>query len=250
MWAIDHPLGGAFGHRIAVLVISLGVAQVLAQPTPGITDEDLARVRRETPTITEEDVRRVQQQPMASHPQAAPVSTPHIDALPKPLTNALPDLGVIARGYAGSADTPGAAPLLATGPGLFIFVSLTMPEVTLARLVDQAIRAQATILIRGFANGSLRETVARIRKLIGNRQISVQIDPQAFERYAITRIPAFVLARDGTRPVACAGGTCPPPADYVLASGDVSLDYVLEHMRRMAPHFQSETGVFLARLGP
>lgn len=250
MSATDHPLGGTFGHRITLFALSLAAAQVLAQPAPVITDEDLARVRRETPTVTEEDVRRAQQQPVAPLPQAAPVSTPRIDALPKPLTNTLPDLGDIARGYAGGDDAPGAALSLATGPGLFVFVSLAMPEPTLARLVDQAARAQAAILIRGFANGSLRKTVSRLQKLIGKRQVAVLIDPQAFDRYAVERVPTFVLARDGMRPAACAGGTCPPPADYVSTMGDVSLDYALDHLRRAAPRFEADAGLFLARLRP
>lgn len=250
MSATDFHGGGAFFRRIGLVAALLAAAPVFAQPTPVITDDDIARVRRETPTVTEEDVRRVQQTPAAPLPPAAPASTPRIEALLKPLTNTLPDLGAIARGYAGSADAPNAAASLATGPGLFVFVSLAMPEPTLARLVDQAARAQAAILVRGFANGSLRETVGRIQKLIGKRQVAVLIDPQAFDRYAVKRVPTFVLAHDGTRPAACAGGTCPPPTDYASTVGDVSLDYALDHLRRAAPRFEADAGVFLARLRP
>ena len=134
------------------------------------------------------------------------------------------------------------------GPGLFVFVSLGMPEATLGRLVNQAAQARASIVLRGLAGGSLRDTVARVHKLIGTRQVSVQIDPQAFDRYAVKRVPTFVLARNGERPEACASGTCPPPTDFVSTAGDVSLDYALEHMRRAAPAFQREAGVFLGRL--
>ncbi|MDE1543952.1 type-F conjugative transfer system pilin assembly protein TrbC [Dechloromonas agitata] len=230
-------------RRFAVLATLLLSAQAVAQPTPVITDDDLARVRRETPTVTEEDVRRVQQRHAVPVPVPSPA--PRIDALPQPLTNQLPDLGDIAQGY---AHTPGSGALPATAPGLFVFVSLAMPEPTLARLVDQAARAKASILIRGFANGSLRETAGRIQKLIGQREVAVLIDPQAFERYAVKRVPTFVLARDGARPAACTGGTCPPPTDYVSTAGDVSLDYALDQLRRAAPRFESEAGVFLARL--
>lgn len=226
----------------AALLIS---AQAFAQPAPVITDEDLARVRRETPTVTEEDIRRVQQRHALPVPPSAPSPAPRIDALPQPLTNQLPDLGDIARGY---ANTQGSSALPATGPGLFVFVSLAMPEPTLARLVDQAARAKASILIRGFTNGSLRETVGRIQKLIGQREVAILIDPQAFERYAVKRVPTFVLARDGAQPAACTDGTCPAPTDYVSTAGDVSLDYALDQLRRAAPRFESEAGVFLARL--
>ncbi len=229
----------------AVLIALLLPVGAVAQPAPLITDEDLARVRRETPTVTEDDVRRIQRQHSVPAPQAGSVTTPRIDALPKPLTNAMPNLGDIAQGYA-----QGTPPALGSDPGLFVFVSLAMPESTLARLVDQAARAKAAILIRGFANGSLRDTVMRIQKLIGTREIAILIDPQAFDRYAVKRVPTFVLARDGSRPAGCAGSTCPPPTDYVSAAGDVSLDYALNQLRRAAPRFDSDAGIFLARLRP
>lgn len=232
-------------RRNAALATLLLSAQAVAQPAPVITDDDLARVRRETPTVAEEDVRRAQQRHAVPAPSSAPSPAPRIDALPQPLTNQLPDLGDITRGY---AHTPVSGALPTSGPGLFVFVSLAMPEPTLARLVDQAARAKASILIRGFANGSLRETVGRIQKLIGQREVAVFIDPQAFERYAVKRVPTFVLARDGARPAACGDGTCPAPTDYVSAAGDVSLDYALDQLRRAAPRFETEAGVFLARL--
>lgn len=243
------PSPGGFIRRLSaasyVIVALLTSLQAVAQPAPVITEEDLARVRRETPTVTEEDVRRVQKQHAVPLPQAGTAVTPRIEALPKPLTSALPNLGDIAQGYA-----QGNAPALGSGPGLFIFVSLAMPEPTLARLVDQATRAKAAIMIRGFAKGSLRETVVRLQKLIGERKVAVLIDPQAFDRYAVKRVPTFVLARDGGRPASCAGGTCPPPGDFVSTAGDVSLDYALDQLRRAAPGFDAEAGVFLARLRP
>ncbi len=248
MWASDPSAGGSVYRPFAALfaiVALLTSLQAIAQPAPVITEEDLARVRRETQTVTEEDVRHVQKQHAVPLPQAGTAATPRIEALPKPLTNALPNLGDIAQGYA-----QGNAPTLGSGPGLFIFVSLSIPEATLARLVDQAARAKAAILIRGFAKDSLRETVVRLQKLIGQRKVAVLIDPQAFDRYAIKRVPTFVLARDGNRPTSCANGTCPPPGDFVSTAGDVSLDYALDQLRRAAPHFNAEAGVFLARLRP
>jgi conjugal transfer pilus assembly protein TrbC len=141
-----------------------------------------------------------------------------------------------------------AAQGLVSGPALMIFVSLSMPEATLQRLVDQAARAKASILIRGLVNGSLRDTVARVQGLIGQRQVAVQIDPQAFDRFAITRVPSFVLIRDGARPASCASGTCAPPEGFVRTAGDVSLDYALEHVQRAAPKFAKDAGGFLKRI--
>lgn len=247
MWATELLTARRHFRSGTLAVALLGAAMAHAQSAPTVTDEDIARARRDTPTVTEEDIRRAQRQHAAplSLSLPAPYASPRIDALPKPLTQTLPDLSAIARGYAADRQAAGG---MGKGPGLFVFASLGMPEATLMRLFDQAARAQASIVIRGLAGGSLRDTVARVQKLIGSRQVSVQIDPQAFDRYAVKRVPTFVLARNGERPESCASGSCPPPTDFVSTAGDVSLDYALEHLRRAAPALQQEAGVFLGRL--
>ena len=229
----------------------LASAQALAQNPPVITDADIERVRREQPAITEGDIdaaRRKYSMPGDAELRYAPVPIPNVEALPQPLSRTPIDLEALARGYASQADAITQAQGLATGPGLLVFVSLSMPRPTLQRLVGQAARAKASIVLRGFANGSLRDTVAQVQGLIGARQVAVQIDPQAFDRYAVTRVPTFVLVRDGTRPVACASGSCAPADSFLRTSGDVSLDYALEHMRRSAPGFGPPADTFLKRI--
>ena len=229
----------------------LASAQALAQNPPVITDADIERVRREQPAITDQDIdaaRRKYSMPGDAEFRFAPVPTPNVEALPQPLSRTPIDLEALARGYASQADAMTQAQGLATGPGLLVFVSLSMPRPTLQRLVDQAARAKASIVLRGFANGSLRDTVAQVQGLIGSRQVAVQIDPLAFDRYAVTRVPTFVLVRDGTRPVACVSGSCAPADSFLRTSGDVSLDYALEHMRRSAPGFGPPADTFLKRI--
>jgi conjugal transfer pilus assembly protein TrbC len=186
------------------------------------------------------------------HAQAAPEgpapAVPSIDALPQPLTQPAIDLEAVSRGYAATTESHAVFPGLQRRPGLIIFISLTIPRPTLERLLDQAARAGAGVVLRGFAGGSLRETVAQLRALIGERPIAVQVDPPAFDRFGITRVPSFVLLRDGARPQPCAAGSCAPPEDYLQVAGDVSLDYALTHMQRAAPGFQAETDLFLGRL--
>jgi len=229
----------------------LASAQALAQNPPVITDADIERVRREQPAITEGDIdaaRRKYSMPGDAELRYAPVPIPNVEALPQPLSRTPIDLEALARGYASQADAMTQAQGLATGPGLLVFVSLSMSRPTLQRLVDQAARAKASIVLRGFANGSLRDTVTQVQGLIGSRQVAVQIDPLAFDRYAVTRVPTFVLLRDGTRPVACASGSCAPADSFLRSSGDVSLDYALEHMRRSAPGFGPSADTFLKRI--
>ena len=248
MSASDLRLSARALGLTAALVAS---AQALAQNPPVITDADIERVRREQPAITEGDIdaaRRKYSMPGDAELRYAPVPTPNVEALPQPLSRTPIDLEALARGYASQADAMTQAQGLATGPGLLVFVSLSMPRPTLQRLVGQAARAKASIVLRGFANGSLRDTVAQVQGLIGARQVAVQIDPLAFDRFAVTRVPTFVLVRDGTRPVACASGSCAPADSFLRTSGDVSLDYALEHMRRSAPGFGPPADTFLKRI--
>ena len=74
------------------------------------------------------------------------------------------------------------------------------------------------------------------------------VDPQAFDRFAISRVPSFVLVRDATRPVSCASGSCASADSFLRSSGDVSLDYALEHMQRSVPGFGPAAELFLKRI--
>ncbi|WP_265941861.1 type-F conjugative transfer system pilin assembly protein TrbC [Dechloromonas sp. A34] len=245
-----------FHHPFATLILGLSAAlaagsSALAQTMPIVTEADIERARRETPTVTEQDIELARQKfalPDDAGQRSTPLTSPNLETLPQPATQIPVDLEALARGYAGQSDAMTQAQGLTAGPGLFIFVSLTMPRATLQRLVDQAARAKATIVIRGFANGLLRDTVAQVQGLIGKRQVAIQIDPLAFDRFAITKVPSFVLVRDGTRPVACASGSCAPADSFLRSTGDVSLDYALEHMQRSAPAFSPAVELFLKRI--
>jgi conjugal transfer pilus assembly protein TrbC len=103
-------------------------------------------------------------------------------------------------------------------------------------------------VLRGFVNGSLRETVERTQRLMGSRQVSVQIDPQAFDRFAIVRTPSFVLVRDGAQPQPCGASMCFANDQFALAAGDVSLDYALEHIQRASPRLAKDASGFLKRM--
>ena len=244
-------------HRfLTPLILGLSAALVAgtsaqAQISPVVTEADIERARRETPTVTEQDIELARQKyalPSEAGHRSAPLNRPNLEALPQPATQIPVDLEALARGYAGQSDAMTQAQGFATGPGLFIFVSLSMPRATLQGLVDQAARAKAAIVIRGFANGSLRATVTQVQGLIGKQQVAIQIDPLAFDRFAISKVPSFVLVRDGTRPVACASGSCAPADSFLRSTGDVSLDYALEHMQRSAPAFAPAAELFLKRI--
>jgi conjugal transfer pilus assembly protein TrbC len=248
VWATDRHRSWAALALLPSLL--LGIQTAHAQTAPTVTDADVEGARRSQPSITEQDVQRARERnrmPTDAELRRVPVPfAPNIDALPKPATQVPLDLKALARGF--DAQTGQAALTPKPGPALLVFISFAMPEGSLARLVDQATRAQASLVLRGLVDGSLVHTVSRIQQLIGTRKVVVQIDPQAFDRYAITKTPTFVLMRDGTQSQPCASGLCVPGDSFVAAAGDVSLDYALLFFQRSAPGFSKDSGGFLKRL--
>ena len=237
--------------RRALLLAPLLWATASAQ-SPSITEAELERARRASPRVTERDVEAARRlHPMLSDAELSRVpipSTPKVDALPQPAVSPRTDLEDIARGYRAIEDGGGAGALSAGGPTLLVFVSFTLPEATLARLVEQAAEAQATLVLRGLVNGSLTQTVARAQSLIGSRQVALLIDPLAFDRFGVTQVPSFVLLRRGVEAHSCEAGSCFAEDAFVRAAGDVSVRYALEFIGRTAPGFAGEAQPFLRRL--
>jgi len=227
-------------------VVSAGA---LPQTTPGVTNADIERAQKVQPNITDQDIERAQRRyrmPTDEELSRVPVpSAPNLDALPVPRTNTPIDLEAISKGYQAAME--GSA-VLASGPSLLIFVSFSMPEPTLDRLVDQAARSQAVLVVRGLVGGSLAETVGRVQRLIGPRRVAFEIDPQAFERFQVSKTPTFVLMQAGAQGAPCGVGLCYPSESFVSTSGDVSLDYALEYIGRLAPRFATDAGAYLRKL--
>jgi len=258
VWATDTPHPGHWGFGLGLSILLALSAQ--AQTTPNITEEDMARARRAQPTITDRDIEQAQKAhrtPGAAELERVPNTVgPRVDALPQPQTTTPVDLEALSKAYAlqmrtGQPPGTGVGKAMSGGPILMVFISLSMPEATLKRLVSQAARAKAYLLIRGLLNGSLRDTVARTQALLAGQSVAFQIDPQAFERYAIRQVPSFVLVREGADGTPCGDGgrgSCAPPNDYVRLAGDVSLDYALGHIQQRTPRFSKDAGAFIQRL--
>ncbi len=218
MWAIDRAssTGRTLGSGVAVLLLASGALDAPATP-PAVTDGDIERARKVHRMPTEAELARV------------PVpAAPRIESLPQPVTRTPIDLEAISKGFDSQNGSQAAA--MTSGkarPKVLIFVSFAMPEATLQRLVDQAARAGATLVLRGLVNGSIRDTVTRMQALIGRRHVAVQIDPEAFDRYGITRTPTFGLAMGGAGSAECRSSLCGPLRRFAKMNGDVTLDYAL-----------------------
>ncbi len=169
------------------------------------------------------------------------------------------DLEALAEQGSGVTADRGNLPTPSASNTLRIFVTLTMPAGSLERLVEQAERAGAVLVLRGLHKQSMRETLAAVNALIGTRRVQWLIDPEAFEHYAIQIAPTFVLTLAGDAapmPGAtltnskenCDTAICRNPEAFVRVAGDVSLDYALEVVAQRSPEAAEQAGRYLRRL--
>ncbi len=75
-----------------------------------------------------------------------------------------------------------------------VFVSFSMPERLLEETLAESARLHIPANLNGLVNDSMPDTIARITALSERvPDLSLQIDPTAFERYNITQVPALVV---------------------------------------------------------
>lgn len=171
---------------------------------------------------------------------------PRLSLSPAP---AQTDIEAMARSGAqigsNAAPTPAASPVR-------IFITLEMPRASLELLTDQAARAGAVLVLRGLKANSLRETLAAVSGLIGERQVAWVIDPEAFTRYRVERAPTFVLTLTSPPghddPGTSCSTDCPTSTAFASVSGDVSLDYALETLLKYRPDAAALVTPILKRL--
>lgn len=128
---------------------------------------------------------------------------------------------IVTGAKAGNAQPKGA-------PLFVAFVSLSMPEDALARLIEDTTKAGGVVVFRGFSTGNPQGFVSGIRKVVDQAGASnVAIDPRLFRSLAVERVPTFVALSTDFEP--CDQLDCvaaPPPHDRI--AGNVSVAYVLE----------------------
>ena len=166
--------------------------------------------------------------------------SPRVDRLPVPAAGAAtPDLGTLAQQQASASAAP--------GPALMVFISFSLSDATLKRLVEQAEAAGAVLLLRGLEQQSLRQTTEHARRLIAGHQVAWQIDPRAFKQYGVQQAPTFVLSRSGAGG-GCGAQQCAGDDGFLAVAGDVSLDYALDHIGAAAPEYAGLARQYLSRM--
>ena len=81
---------------------------------------------------------------------------------------------------------------------LYIFVSFSLGEKALLNFASDAKRFGATLVLRGFRDGSYAKTVQALQKIIRKAGQGVIIDPELYSLFTITAVPTFILAKPFT----------------------------------------------------
>jgi conjugal transfer pilus assembly protein TrbC len=226
----------------ALLAASGSLAQTGAPAPRWPTEAEIDRARREHPLPAPEAT--------AGH---AP-TPPRVGQLPAPassITSPGPGIDLATLAQQGSRlGAQASAP--AQAAALRVFITLDVPQESLRRLVEQAERAGAVLVLRGLRHQSMRQTLAALSELIGQRRVGWLIDPEAFERHGVQAAPTFVLTlgNESAAAPACGASACLGAGPFVSVAGDVSLDYALDHMARRHPGAAPVAAAYLARLRP
>ncbi len=82
-----------------------------------------------------------------------------------------------------------------TSAELSLFVSFSLGEKALLNLAIDAKLYGATLVLRGFKDGSYAQTVHALQKIIQETGQGFIIDPELFSLFSVTAVPTYVLSR-------------------------------------------------------
>jgi conjugal transfer pilus assembly protein TrbC len=119
---------------------------------------------------------------------------------------------------------------------LYAFFSFGMPEASIQRMIQDAEKSGAILVLRGMKENSLQKTKTEAARIIGKHRVEIDINPTLFKRFNITAVPAVVMTRGDCE-------TCkeaPKDSDYIKISGDVTLSYALEKLEDQYPDWKKE----------
>lgn len=78
---------------------------------------------------------------------------------------------------------------------LYVFVSFSLGEKALLNLAHEARQQGATLILRGFKDGSYIKTAHALQKVIHQTGQGFLIDPELFTLFAVTAVPTIVFSK-------------------------------------------------------
>lgn len=116
-------------------------------------------------------------------------------------------------------------------PSLLVFVSLTMDKENLLETARQTFRAGGKLVLRGFVNDKLSDTITAIKSIREISKAKILIDPTLYRMFNVRDVPQIIVVDGKIKPCDSKKKTCtrPLPA-HDRMRGNVSLYYALERM--------------------
>jgi type-F conjugative transfer system pilin assembly protein TrbC len=108
----------------------------------------------------------------------------------------------------------------------YVFVSLSMPILSLKPLLEQSLELGAQVVLRGFVNDSHKATTYALQDLINISKYGFIVDPELFIKYEIKQVPTFVVVGSDDR--------------YDKLSGNISWNEAINIMKRLGDVYASE----------
>ena len=133
-------------------------------------------------------------------------------------------------------------------PPLLVMVSLSMPDDSLKALIRDVGAVGGQVILRGFHEGSLKATAARLQTLVIKDRGGVGIDPRLFQTFNVKAVPTFIMPAG---PIGeCNTPGCIPAAPaHDRISGNITLRYALETLRSDGVKARTRSAQYLKRLG-
>lgn len=111
---------------------------------------------------------------------------------------------------------------LMANPQYQVLVSFSMPERLLQETLADCARHDIPVLLNGFHHDSMRETAVKLFELSKKiPNLSMQIDPTAFERFGVTQVPAWVVSEKDRFDVVLGNVTFERARDELLRFGSI-----------------------------
>lgn len=76
---------------------------------------------------------------------------------------------------------------------ILVFLSLSMPIESIKNIMTNYKSHNARFLLRGFKDNSLIKTIKLFEGVIKSTNVGLEIDPMAFKKYEIKKVPTFVV---------------------------------------------------------
>ena len=114
----------------------------------------------------------------------------------------------------------------------YVFISLAMPEQGLMDLLKQSKKEGFIPVLRGFKQGSYKETAYALNQIITKTGYGVIIDPELYKEFAIKVVPTYVVTHEAK--VCQASQSCMPRKANKL-SGNVTPEFAMQKLKKVMP---------------